>query len=176
VYVLPGNHDIMNPFAARFTGKNYELIESITPKEFADIYNPFGYQEAIYRHAETLSYAAEPVEGVWLVAVDTNTYLTNQESGYPWSSGEIGIDLYYWLEEILGYAKEQGKKVIAAMHHPVIDPSAPCRFKHQHTIILVSDTVPAIPLCECACPAPIFCLEISRAGRPYLSAPETGCR
>ena len=122
VYVLPGNHDIMNPYAASFLGDKHELIDSVYPKDFADIYNNFGYLESIYRDPNSLSYVVEPVGGLWLVCIDSNSYSDNYNNGYPWPYGSVQTFLYQWLEEVLDSAASQGKKVIAAIHHPVINP------------------------------------------------------
>jgi 3',5'-cyclic AMP phosphodiesterase CpdA len=122
VYVLPGNHDIMNPYAASFMGDKHKLIDSVYPKDFADIYNNFGYLESVYRDPNSLSYVVEPVDGLWLVCIDSNSYSDNFNNGYPWPYGSVQTYLYHWLEEVLDSAKSQGKKVIAAIHHPVINP------------------------------------------------------
>lgn len=74
VYVIPGNHDINNPHAVRFIGDKTEPVETVTPEEFALIHSDFGYADALYRHKSSLSYVAEPVEGVWLFAIDSSKY------------------------------------------------------------------------------------------------------
>jgi len=63
VYVIPGNHDISNPHASSFQGSNLVPMPTITPSEFADIYNDFGYGEAVYRDPNSKSYIACPKDG-----------------------------------------------------------------------------------------------------------------
>ena len=46
VAVIPGNHDINNPDARRYTADGTEKVESITADEFRDIYADFGYVAA----------------------------------------------------------------------------------------------------------------------------------
>jgi len=99
VYVLPGNHDIMNPFAASFLGDKHELIDSVYPKDFADIYNNFGYLESIYRDPNSLSYVVEPVGGLWLVCIDSNYYSGNYNNGYPWPYGSV--QTFHFLLDIM---------------------------------------------------------------------------
>ena len=153
VYVLPGNHDIMNPYAASFMGDKHELIDSIDPKDFADIYNNFGYLESMYRDPNSLSYVVEPVDGLWLVCIDSNSYRDNYNNGYPWPYGSVQTFLYQWLEEVLDSAESQGKKVLAAIHHPVINPvGSGAQTTASQTVVssdhvvdfLIRHTIPAI--------------------------------
>ena len=60
VLVIPGNHDIDNPWARSFEGDKQVLADSVSPKEFTKIYGDFGYKEAISRDKKTLSYLATP--------------------------------------------------------------------------------------------------------------------
>ena len=71
VFVVPGNHDINNPDAVRFTGATTHRVPSVSPQLFKAIYRPFGYGEAIEQDRHSLSYVAEPVKGVWLLAIDS---------------------------------------------------------------------------------------------------------
>ena len=63
VYVVPGNHDINNSHAVRFSGSSAEPVQTINPNDFATIYSDFGYSEAIERDPNSLSYIAEPEIG-----------------------------------------------------------------------------------------------------------------
>lgn len=49
VYVVPGNHDINNPYAREFKGSEQVITEFVTPLEFEKIYSEFGYDEAYMR-------------------------------------------------------------------------------------------------------------------------------
>lgn len=44
VYVIPGNHDIFNPWARSFSGDKQLLTDSITDKDFVKMYADFGYK------------------------------------------------------------------------------------------------------------------------------------
>ena len=74
VYVIPGNHDIENPNAVRYSGNSALRIRNITAEEFAQIYADFGYKDALYRDPASLSYVAEPRKGIWLLALDSCRY------------------------------------------------------------------------------------------------------
>lgn len=56
VVVIPGNHDINNRNAASFDGRSRQMAEAVSANEFAEIYNDFGYDEALSRDPASLSY------------------------------------------------------------------------------------------------------------------------
>ena len=68
VFVVCGNHDILNPEAYRYRGDEEIPVDSVSPEEFASIYSELGYGEALERDPASLSYVAEPIPGLWLLA------------------------------------------------------------------------------------------------------------
>ncbi|GAA4163915.1 metallophosphoesterase [Chryseobacterium ginsenosidimutans] len=81
-----------------------------------------------------LSYVVEPVKGVWMIAIDGNTYIPknlnenpNNPSNYKGAS--IGYNnvltnkkhLIEWVRKITQEAKANGKTIIAFTHYPMID-------------------------------------------------------
>ncbi len=81
-----------------------------------------------------LSYVVEPVKGVWMIAIDGNTYLPknlNEKSDNPsnYKGASIGYNnvltnkkhLIEWVKKITREAKLNGKTVIAFTHYPMID-------------------------------------------------------
>lgn len=121
-YVIPGNHDVNNPDAARFllSGAK-ERIPTVSPAEFAGIYEDFGYGRALYRDPASLSYVAEPVPGLWLLALDSAKYEDNLRLGYPVTSGRIRKATMSWIAQRLDEAQRSGKAVIAMEHHPIME-------------------------------------------------------
>ena len=63
VYVVPGNHDILNSHAVKFLQDGTQPVPTVTPEEFAEIYRDMGYGEAIRRDISSLSYVVEPLPG-----------------------------------------------------------------------------------------------------------------
>lgn len=120
VFVIPGNHDIMNPWGVEFKGNQIMATDHVEPKDFATIYNDFGYNEAISRDANSLSYLAAPSEDVWLLMLDTNIYENNYQQRHPSKGGEISNGTLSWMKECLEHAKKNGVKVIPVMHHNLI--------------------------------------------------------
>lgn len=81
-----------------------------------------------------VSYVVEPVDGLWLMAIDGNVYIPKKNDGDPkdpknYSEASTGYNnvlsnkkhLIKWVEEISAQAKKQGKTLIAFSHFPMID-------------------------------------------------------
>jgi 3',5'-cyclic AMP phosphodiesterase CpdA len=121
VYVVPGNHDILNPNASDYTGNLPVAASSITAAQFADIYKSCGYGDALYRDSGSLSYVAEPVSGVWLVCLDSCRYYDNAKYQTSIIDGKLTQGEIVWLEGILKKANGEGKTVIVMLHHGVVE-------------------------------------------------------
>lgn len=113
VYVIPGNHDINNPHA--FSYALNEHVPSVNPQQFIEIYSNMGYSNAISRDSASLSYIAEPVEGLILIALDCCKYDNNEE--YPETSGYIKHQTVQWMTNALN--EHADKSAICILHHPV---------------------------------------------------------
>ncbi len=119
VLVVPGNHDILNPHAALFRADKREKTDSITPGEFSTLYADFGYREAMSRDPASLSYAAEPVEGLWVIGIDACRYGEKQD--HPVTEGRLRGETAQWLSGLLGEAAAGNKTVIAFMHYGAME-------------------------------------------------------
>ena len=120
-YVIPGNHDINNPDAARFLGDNTENVASVSAGEFAQIYGDFGYNAAFMRDGDSLSYAVEPAEGLWLLALDACRYRENVPGKEEIVSGKISQTTADWIAEMLREAAARNKAVMVMIHHGVVE-------------------------------------------------------
>ena len=121
VFVIPGNHDINNPDAVRYNGDSTEPVMSITANDFAHIYENCGYRSAITRDDDSLSYVAEPVEGLWLLAMDACRYRENVQGKHEIVSGKISQKTADWTAAVLREAANNDKAVMAMMHHGVVE-------------------------------------------------------
>ncbi|MBI5100853.1 MAG: metallophosphoesterase [Nitrospirae bacterium] len=121
VYVVPGNHDINNPRALSYRASPPAPVPGVSPDEFREIYNDFGYKEALFRDPASLSYIVEPVPGVWLFAIDSCEYEDNLRFSVSVTSGAIRASTRAWMIEKLRLAGERGKTVIGMMHHGVLE-------------------------------------------------------
>ncbi|MBN2012017.1 metallophosphoesterase [candidate division KSB1 bacterium] len=120
VYVVPGNHDILNHHAMQFNDTTATPIDYVTPEEFSTIYAAFGYNEAIAKDPNSLSYIVEPAEGIWLFALDGCLYDGNTETETI-TGGNIRAATMTWLIENLKTARQLGKLPIGMLHHAVLE-------------------------------------------------------
>ncbi|MCJ8152948.1 metallophosphoesterase [Chryseobacterium sp. SSA4.19] len=81
-----------------------------------------------------LSYVVEPVKGIWMIAIDGNTYIPKNLVEDPrnpsnYKGAGIGYNnvlthkkhLIAWVKKLMEEAKTRGKTVIAFTHYPMID-------------------------------------------------------
>ncbi|ALR32204.1 metallophosphatase [Chryseobacterium sp. IHB B 17019] len=98
-----------------------------------------GYSKRMYEVSKgfsvpDLSYVVEPVKGVWMMAIDGNTYIPknlneNPDNPSNYKGASIGYNnvltnkkhLIQWVKKITQEAKSNGKTVIAFTHYPMID-------------------------------------------------------
>jgi 3',5'-cyclic AMP phosphodiesterase CpdA len=120
-YVVPGNHDILDPRSVRYAGGSRTRVPNVTPGEFARIYRDAGYGEALFRDPGSLSYVTEPVPGLWLLAVDTASYEDNAGRSSPETASGLTAGRAAWIESMLGTALSRQKAVIVMMHHGVVE-------------------------------------------------------
>lgn len=121
VYVVPGNHDILNPHAVRYQGDTSTPVPSITPEQFSEIYGDFGFKEALYRDTDSLSYVVEPKPGLWLLALDSCRYKENPGKEDPVTDGAFSTGTLAWIEDMLINARQHNKTIIVSMHHNVAE-------------------------------------------------------
>lgn len=112
------------------TVKNYSFEKAL---QNAD------YSKRMYEVAEgfsvpDLSYVVEPVKGIWMIAIDGNTYIPKNLNENPrnpsnYKGASIGYNnvlthkkhLIDWVKKITQEARLNGKTVIAFTHYPMID-------------------------------------------------------
>ena len=121
VYVIPGNHDINNGWSYSYTGDTKQRVPNISPEEFVQIYGEFGYNEALFRDPNSLSYVAEPQAGLWLLALDSCRYKENVENQRNITGGKLSPQTLQWIEEMLSKAASEKRPVIVMMHHGVVE-------------------------------------------------------
>jgi len=119
VFVVPGNHDINNPDAVTYARDNTRRVPDTSPENFVALYQRFGYGQASARDAGSLSYVAEPVPGLRLLAIDSCKYQQSLQLGTPVVSGWISPETMDWIRTQIQDARSAGKQVIAFMHHGV---------------------------------------------------------
>ncbi|WP_394772841.1 metallophosphoesterase [Flavobacterium sp.] len=117
------------PFS-NYTSQNYSFEKAT---EAAKLSNRV-YNVAPGFEVPDVSYVVEPVDGLWLMAIDGNVYIPKKNDGDPkdsksYAEASTGYNnvlsnkkhLIKWVEEISAQAKQQGKTLIAFSHFPMID-------------------------------------------------------
>jgi 3',5'-cyclic AMP phosphodiesterase CpdA len=121
VYVVPGNHDIMNGHSYRYAGDLAVRVPNITAEDFVKIYGDCGFNDALQRDTDSLSYVAEPAPGLWLLALDSCLYRDNIEDQEPVTGGRFSPQTLTWIEDRLEEAARSDKAVIVMMHHGALE-------------------------------------------------------
>lgn len=114
VFVIPGNHDINMPNSVEFRGNKTLPVDNISREEFAEIYSNCGYNNALKKDTESLSYVAELDNKTWLLAIDAARYKEYKTNSI--SAGKIPTTTEQWIKNILDQAKEKNILVIGMMH------------------------------------------------------------
>lgn len=115
VFVVPGNNDINNPDAKTYKTKIPSSVPNITVDDFKSIYEDFGFDEAIYRDENSLSYICQPYKGLWILGIDG---VSRSASGI---SGAINPLTLAWIQEKMVEANENNITVLAMMHYGIIE-------------------------------------------------------
>ena len=113
VLVLPGNHDMYRNCYS-FFGSEGERVETVGAEEFAAIYARFGFDEALARDSDSLSYVAQLNDSTRVLMLDLNT--AHDFCGISESS-------LRWVEHQLREAKQDGVSVLAAGHQNLFQHS-----------------------------------------------------
>ena len=126
VLVIPGNHDISNPNAKSFNGKKTQPAETIDRDTFIQLYADFGYAYDSQYDPNSLSYVAEVLPGLVLIAIDSNRDEENllksrgdSVDSYH-NAGRIKPETMEWIASQAAQARAEGKQVIAMMHHHAV--------------------------------------------------------
>jgi hypothetical protein len=121
VYVIPGNHDVNNPDAVAFTGSTVTPVDNIQADDFARIYADYGYGDALERDPDSLSYVAEPVDGLWLLAIDSCRYRENKPGESETVGGKVSQASADWIAGVLKKALRESKAVMVMEHHGIVE-------------------------------------------------------
>lgn len=138
VYVVPGNHDVHNPEAESYGSAGAASTPPVTAAEFATIYNSCGYGQAIARDTASLSYVVDIMPGVRLLAMDPIRWRDNIGVLKETVGGRFLPQTMAWIRTQLRAAKADGKVVVGAMHHGVVE-----HFAGQSTNPISADYVVA---------------------------------
>lgn len=114
-------------WATPFTDYSYENYSYSTATQQSSLeHRVFTYAGDV--EAYETSYVVEPVEGLWLLSIDSGVYLPDgndkyKNSGVAGYKNMIGYKPYLisWIKHVCDDAKRLGKRVIAFSHFPLLD-------------------------------------------------------
>lgn len=120
--VIPGNHDVMCPYSKQFMGDEPSAVPSVTSEEFAAIYRNYGYGSDSQRDPNSLSYTCEVAPGLVLLGIDSNIYSKSGDSKVTYhTNGAVKPESLEWIKQQLAQAQAGGKRVVAMMHHHMVE-------------------------------------------------------
>lgn len=107
--VIPGNHDRgENVRAVCFDGNSTIPTATISDSTFEKIYTHYGYGHSSLRANGSLTYACEPIKGLWVIGIDSGR------------DGKVDAETLDWVCNQASVAKNAGDKVVVLMHHPLV--------------------------------------------------------
>ena len=115
IFVITAGHDY-NDSAYVLQGDGRVSVEGTDFNDLCEMYQDFGYGDAIATHEPTHSYVAEVIESVRMLAICCDS--KNQPKG------AMDESLMAWAKEQIDKAKEDNCSVFAICHYPII-PSVP---------------------------------------------------
>ncbi|WP_125722020.1 metallophosphoesterase family protein [Flavobacterium ustbae] len=117
------------PFS-NYSSENYSFDKALESAKLANRV----YEVAPGYEVPDVSYVVEPIDGLWLMAIDGNVYIPKKTDGDPkdsksYSEASTGYNnvlsnkkhLIKWVETISAEAKKRGKTLVAFSHFPMID-------------------------------------------------------
>ena len=111
ILVLPGNHDVLSPNAARFSGERIELVESPDTASFREIWHSFGPDDALSCAPDSFSYVCALSPNLRILMLDAHTEA---------SPNRVTDQTLSWAKEQLSLAKKEGAAVISVTHETIL--------------------------------------------------------
>lgn len=114
VYVTFATHDFHMDARAYIDNSIYP-VEKYTRDQLRQVYNDFGWSDAVSEHTPSYSYAVIPEKG-WRFLMLNDDGDAEEFCGYDESQLE-------WIKQQAEQAKTAGERIIAVTHHPALPPS-----------------------------------------------------
>ncbi|KXB58135.1 metallophosphoesterase [Lachnoanaerobaculum saburreum] len=111
VYLIPGNHDINHERCMGFRGNEVYKVESVSQKEFQEIYCHCGYDRAEYFDKSSASYVAKLSESLYVIMLDTNSYSQNY----------LCDEAFIWLENVLKEISKPDVHILGVSHQNLLE-------------------------------------------------------
>lgn len=115
-WVIPGNHDIYDGWARKFSGSKQYRIDEISPRDWKKIFK-ISYQDADSIDSNSLSYSINLNDRYRLIFADSNIYNDHYSLTHPITNGRFTSATLNWIEHELKQAQINQQKPIFFMHH-----------------------------------------------------------
>ncbi|WP_321385945.1 metallophosphoesterase [uncultured Enterococcus sp.] len=117
IFVIPGNHDIHDGWARKFSGDTQEKTPQISAEEFKEMFSEYGYEQSVSQDEKSLSYLISMNKQYNFLFLDSNIYTLEPSTRNPTTAGRIDETTKKWVKEQLEFGAEKGKKTFVFMHH-----------------------------------------------------------
>lgn len=95
---------------------NHDMDRGLPPETLTELYAPFGWDQALSRDENSMSYLAQVTDRLWLLSLDCCLY-GERGKGVAGAIGEASLS---WVEECLDWAVEAGAMVVPFSHHNLV--------------------------------------------------------
>lgn len=129
VLVIPGDHDLGTANALIYDGDNTSQAPTVTSGQFAELYQMYGYGADSERAPSSLTYCCEPVNGLVVIGIATDTH------------GHLDSSTLSWICNRAEKARSEGKQVLAMMHFLLFPHISNLEKMHRDYIIEDYETV-----------------------------------
>lgn len=113
--VLPGNHDIFDGWARRFSGSREIRVPQISPADWRRIF-ACSYQHAAAQDKHSLAYSVS-LSSYRLIFADSNIYGQKVSLSHPITNGRIEKEQLLFIKQELQKAQQKKQHVLFFMHH-----------------------------------------------------------
>lgn len=134
VFVINGNHDLNDKGGVAYVQVGAQPDENADKKidlawakstDFLDIYKDYGYDKALSRAPDDLSYSANMGDQFRLILIDTNKY-DDAEPKDAAAEGEVRDTTLTWAKGECAKAIQDGRIPIGVLHHALLEHVPDC--------------------------------------------------
>lgn len=120
VFIINGNHDLSNAHAVSFDGESTSAVSTVDRAAFQATYAAFGYDQAVAKDPNSLSYAADLGDSYRLIAMDACIYNNDPANPQQKTAGKFQESTLRWVLNQIEAAIKSGKRPIGMMHHGLV--------------------------------------------------------
>lgn len=125
VFVINGNHDLSNANALSYDGDSTAPVDTVNRDDFTSIYADLGYDQAIARDTNSLSYAVNLGDKYRLIVMDSCIYnnLTDENRAQE-TGGRLSAPSLSWALTQIRAAITAGRRPVGMLHHGLVPHTA----------------------------------------------------